>query len=205
MIDRQLTNSIPGAVILWLDPVCPFSWNTAGWLIAAADKAGFDIDLRLMSLATLNEGRVLPAPQQARMHDSRKLGRLMVALRSELGADAMAKAYFAFGHRYFDQSAALDDELIEHVLAAVGARRVSAAALTDASLDELVKESHWASQEALGEAGGSPLITIEGHTMFGPVLTSVPAPDATLAVFDAVSTLLLTPEFSQLQRPRNHA
>jgi hypothetical protein len=205
MIDRQLTNSIPGAVILWLDPVCPFSWNTAGWLIAAADKAGFDIDLRLMSLATLNEGRVLPAPQQARMHDSRKLGRLMVALRSELGADAMAKAYFAFGHRYFDQSAALDDELIEHVLAAVGARRVSAAALTDASLDELVKESHWASQEALGEAGGSPLITIEGHTMFGPVLTSVPAPDATLAVFDAVSTLLLTPEFSQLQRPRNQA
>jgi hypothetical protein len=69
----------------------------------------------------------------------------------------------------------------------------------------VVKESHWASQEALGEAGGSPLITIEGHTVFGPVLTSVPAPDATLAVFDAVSTLVLTSEFSQLQRPRNPA
>jgi hypothetical protein len=205
MSDRQLTDSIRSAVILWLDPVCPLSWNTARWLTAAADKAGFDIDWRLMSLATLNEGRELPPPQQARMHDSRKLGRLMVALRSELGADAMAKAYFAFGHRHFDQSAALDDELVEHVLAAVGARHVTADALTDASLDAVVKESHWASQEALGEAGGSPLITIEGHTVFGPVLTSVPAPDATLAVFDAVSTLVLTSEFSQLQRPRNPA
>ena len=50
-----------------------------------------------------------------------------------------------------------------------------------------------------------PLITIDGHTVFGPVLTTVPAPDKTLAVFDAVATLVLTPEFSQLHRPRNHA
>ena len=205
MTDRQLPNGIPGRVTLWLDPVCPFSWNTARWLAAAADKAGFDIDWRLMNLATLNEGRELPPPQQARMHDSRKIGRLMVALRGEVGADAMAKAYFAFGHRYFDQSAAVDYELVEYVVAAVGARQVTAAALADASLDAAVLESHRASQEALEEAGGSPLITIDGHTVFGPVLTTVPAPDKTLAVFDAVATLVLTPEFSQLHRPRNHA
>jgi 2-hydroxychromene-2-carboxylate isomerase len=204
-IERELPEAIPGTVILWLDPVCPFSWNTARWLTAAADKVGFDIEWRLMNLATLNEGRELPPPQQARMHDSRKVGRLMVALRDELGADAMAKAYFAFGHRYFDQSALLDDELVGHVTAAVGAKHVTAAALADASLDAAVKDSHRASQEALGEAGGSPLITIDGHTVFGPVFTSVPAPDATLAVLDAVATLVRTPQFSQLQRPRDHA
>jgi hypothetical protein len=205
MTDGQLPDGIPGMITLWLDPVCPFSWNTARWLAAAADKAGFVIDWRLMSLATLNEGRELPPPQQARMHDSRQVGRLMVALRGERGADAMAEAYFAFGHRYFDQSAALDDELVGHVAAAVGARHVTAAALADASLDAAVLGSHRASQEALGETGGSPLITIDGHTMFGPVLTSVPAPHATLAVFDAVATLVLTTQFSQLQRPRTHA
>jgi hypothetical protein len=129
----------------------------------------------------------------------------MVALRGELGADAMAKAYFAFGHRFFDQSAALDDELVGQVTAAVGARHVTVAALTDASLDAAVRESHEASQEALGETSGSPLITIDDHTMFGPVLTAVPAPDATQAVLDAVATLIRTPQFSQLQRPRNHA
>jgi hypothetical protein len=99
----------------------------------------------------------------------------------------------------------LTDELVGHVTAAVGAKHVTAAALADARLDAAVKESHRASQEALGETGGSPLITIDGHTMFGPVLTSVPAPHATLAVFDAVATLVLTTQFSQLQRPRTHA
>ncbi len=202
---QELPEAIPSTVTLWLDPVCPFSWNTARWLRAAADKAGFDIEWRLMSLATLNEGRELPPTQQVRMRDSRKVGRLMVALRGELGAEAMAKAYFAFGHRYFDQSAVLDDELVGHVTAAVGAKHVTAAALEDASLDAEVGESHRASQEALGETAGSPLITIDGHTMFGPVLTAVPAPDATLAVLDAVATLVRTPQFSQLERPRNHA
>jgi hypothetical protein len=205
MTDRQLPDGIPSRVTLWLDPVCPFSWNTARWLAAAADKAGFDIDWRLMNLATLNEGRELPPPQQARMHDSRKIGRLMVALRGELGASAIAKAYFAFGHRYFDDSAAVDSELVQHVAGVVGARQVTAAALADASLDPAVLESHRASQKALGETGGSPLITIDGHTVFGPVLTTVPAPDKTLAVFDAVAALVLTPQFSQLHRPRNHA
>ncbi len=205
MTDRKLPDSTPGALTLWLDPVCPFSWNTARWLSSAADKTGFTIDWRLMSLATLNEGRELPEPQQARMHDSRRVGRLMVALRDELGAEAIEKAYFAFGHRYFDESAAIDDGLVDHVIAAAGAQHVTAAALSNASLDGAVKDSHQASQEALGEATGSPLITIDGHTVFGPVLTSVPSPDKTSAIFDAVVTLVRTSEFTQLERPRAHS
>lgn len=205
MTDRQPPQTAPDTLTLWLDPVCPFSWNTARWLATAAEQAGFNIEWRLMSLATLNAGRELPEPQQARMHDSRQVGRLMVALRDELGADAIAKAYFAFGHRYFDESAALDDDLVKHVLAAAGAHNVTAAALSDASLDGAVEDSHQASQDALGEATGSPLITIDGHTIFGPVLTSVPASDKTSTLFEAVATLVRTAEFTQLERPRTHS
>ncbi|BBX47264.1 hypothetical protein GCM10009641_14630 [Mycobacterium cookii] len=193
------------AVTLWLDPVCPFSWNTARWLTAAAEKVGFDIELRLMNLAILNEGRQLPPPQQARMDDSQKVGRLMAALRDEVGMVALAKAYFAFGELYFDRSAAIDDDLVDQVVKAVGARRTTAAALADASLDAAVRQAHQLSQNALGDIGGSPLITIGGRTIFGPVFSSVPDPDRTLTVFDAVTTLVLTPQFSQLQRPRTHA
>lgn len=204
MIDRQPPEAVSDALTLWLDPVCPFSWNTARWLSSAAEQAGLDLEWRLMSLAILNAGRELPEPQQARMRDSRQVGRLMVALRDELGADAIAKAYFAFGHRYFDESAALDDDLVKHVLAAAGAHNVTAAALSDASLDVAVEASHQASQDALGEATGSPLITIDGHTVFGPVLTSVPAADKTSMIFEAVATLVRTAEFTQLERPRTH-
>lgn len=205
MTDLQPSNSTSSTLIIWLDPVCPFSWNTARWLSSAAASAGLTIDWRLMSLAVLNEGRDLPEPQQAKMHDSRQVGRLMVALRDELGDDAIAKAYFAFGRRYFDESAAVDNDLVDHVVAAAEAKTVTAAALSDTSLDAAVKTSHQASQEALGEPSGSPLITIDGHTVFGPVLTAVPASEATSAILEAVVTLVRTSEFSQLERPRAHA
>lgn len=139
------------------------------------------------------------------MNDSRQVGRLMAALRSELGASGLATAYFAFGEKYFDQSAALDAELVEHVLGAAGARETTSAALSDKVLDAAVLQSHQASQQALGDTGGSPMLEIDGHTFFGPVLTSVPDADAALTLFEAVAALAITPEFSQLQRPRTHA
>ncbi len=69
--------STGATVTIWLDPVCPFSWNTARWLKAVADKTGVVVDWRLMSLSVLNEGREMPPKQQARMHDSERIGRLM--------------------------------------------------------------------------------------------------------------------------------
>ena len=200
IVDRSDTQ-----VTLWLDPVCPFSWNTARWLAEVADKAGFDIDWRLMNLAILNEGRELPPPQRARMNDSRLVGRLMAALRRELGSSGLAAAYFAFGEMYFDQSAPLDAELVKYVLHVAGARDTTPATLSDSSFDAVVLQSHQSSQEALGETGGSPMLGIDGRTFFGPVLTSVPEADAALTLFDAVAALAMTPEFSQLQRPRTLA
>lgn len=191
-------------VTLWLDPVCPFSWNTARWLRAAADKAGFALEIRPMNLAVLNEGRELPPPQQARMNDSRTVGRLMAALGDELGADAFSDAYFAFGQLYFDHSAPVDDDLATSLLRSAGASRTTAAAMTDQSWDSVVRVAHEASQSALGDIGGSPLVTIGGHTVFGPVLSAPPEPDRTVAVFDALVTLVATPQFHQLHRPRTH-
>jgi|GEM_PF-5526353 len=107
-------------VTLWLDPVCPFSWNTARWLRAVAEKAGLAVDWRLMSLAVLNEGCELPQAQQARMRDSQQVGRLMTAIAREQGTAGWVAAYFAFGERYFDRSEALDANLVAHVLMTSG-------------------------------------------------------------------------------------
>lgn len=191
-------------VTLWLDPVCPFSWNTARWLTAAAEQAGFEIDWQFMNLAVLNSGRELAPPLQARMNDSRQIGRLMTALSNELGPGIARRAYIAFAQQYFDYSTAVDEELVAHIAQVVGSRHVSAAALNDASLDGAVAESHQRSQDALGETGGSPLLSIDGNTVFGPVFTAVPADHETMVVFDAVTALIHTPQFSQLQRPRTH-
>ena len=192
-------------VTLWLDPVCPFSWNTARWIRAVAEKTGMSVDWQLMSLAVLNEGRELPPPQQARMRDSRKVGRLMAAIAREKGDDGWVAAYFAFGERYIDRSEPLDDGLVAHLLTTVGVRDTTAEAVSDESLDESVRRGHQAAQDALGETGGSPILQIDGHAFFGPVLSAVPDEKDSVALFDAIATLAAVPQFAQLQRPRDAA
>ncbi|BCZ21500.1 DsbA family protein [Mycobacterium senriense] len=199
------TDRTAPTVTLWLDPVCPFSWNTARWLRAVAQATGLSIDWRLMSLAVLNEGRELPPAQQARMRDSRQIGRLMAAVMREHGAAGWTAAYFAFGERYFDRSEPVSADLVAQVLMAAGARGATAAAVSDASFDDLIRTQHEAGQQALGETGGSPILRIGEHTLFGPVLTALPDAHAATAVFDAVATLAATPQFAQLQRPRTAA
>jgi hypothetical protein len=200
--DAVQPDSSTAELTIWFDPVCPLSWNTARWLNAAAGKLSFDIDWQLMNLAILNEGRELPPAQQARMNDSRRVGRLMASIHREKGPQGLGDAYFAFGERYFDHAASVDDQLVEHVLTTVAARGMSVAVLTDASLDELVQSSHQAGQDALGETGGSPILRIGGNTLFGPVLTAMPPVDVAAALFDAITTLAETAQFAQLQRPR---
>lgn len=189
-------------VTIWLDPVCPYSWNTAQWLKAVADKRGLDIDWQLANLAVLNHGREMPVQQHDRMRDSELVGRLMIAIRAKHGNAGLAAAYFAFAQRYFDQSAAIDDDLVARVLDAAGAYDIAGSVLADSSLDELVAQSHQAGQEALGETAGSPIVRIDGQAFFGPVLTAPPAPDAVETLFDAITTLGAVPQFAQLQRPR---
>ena len=191
------------SVTMWFDPVCPFSWNTSRWLVKASVAVGFDIDWQLANLAILNEGRELAPQQQTRMADSRRIGRLMAAIRRDAGTAGLSAAYFTFGEHYFDDApGVVDDDLIAEVLSSAHAGEVSAAAMTDASLDELVAKSHAAGQAALGETGGSPIVSVDGHAFFGPVLTSVPTDDQTVPLFTALATLATTSSFTQLQRPR---
>jgi hypothetical protein len=125
-------------VTIWLDPVCPFSWNTARWLKAVADKTGLAIEWRLMSLAVLNEGREMPPQQQSRMRDSERIGRLMAAIRDQHGNEGLATAYFAFAERYLDQSEPVDDQLVAQVLGAVKSWDVTTDVLSDSSWDERI-------------------------------------------------------------------
>ncbi|MUM19332.1 hypothetical protein FZI91_08515 [Mycobacterium sp. CBMA271] len=191
-----------GRVKVWLDPVCPFSWNTARWLDTVAGQSGLSVDWQLMNLAVLNEGRELPPAQRARMDDSRRVGRLMASIHRELGQKALHDAYFVFGELYFDNSIPVGADLVEQVLAAVAPLRTSIESLSDTSLDTLVRSTHEAGQRALGDVGGSPLLQVEERTFFGPVLTALPDRAGAHALFDAVIALARVPEFTQLQRPR---
>lgn len=204
MADQHAVGDNPTAVTLWLDPVCPFTWNTARWLTSAAAAGRAEISWRLLNLAVLNEGREMPSHLQQRMRDSRSIGRLMSAIRRDLGEDAMVAAYFTFGGRHFDEGVPVNDDLVKEVLTAAGASGLTPDVVDDAALDVLVAQSHQAGQDAYGAVGGSPMLTIGGHTFFGPVFAELPATAAAPETFTALATLAAVPQFSQLERPRNH-
>lgn len=73
--------------------------------------------------------------------------------------------------------------------------------LGEAKHDEAVRRAHTASQDALGDEAGSPIIAIDGRAFFGPVLTGVPDPDDRVVLLDAVGSAAGVPEFAVLQRP----
>ncbi|EFV13908.1 hypothetical protein [Segniliparus rugosus] len=189
-------------ITLWLDPVCPYSWTTARWLRSVADKEGFVPRWELMSLAVLNEGRELPPPQAERMRASRSVGRLFASLARTLDDDGMWSAYAAFGEAFFERGAPFDDRLVGEVLRACAATGSHEQSPSDETLDAAVRASHERGQRALGDSGGSPIVSIGGTAFFGPVLTSLPGQAAGPELFLALKALAAIPEFSQLQRPR---
>lgn len=44
-------------VDFWLDPACPLTRNTAGWIVSVARQLPVDVRWRVRSLSVLNEHR----------------------------------------------------------------------------------------------------------------------------------------------------
>lgn len=189
------------SVELYLDPICPFAWVTSRWLLAAAADTGREVTLRQMSLAVLNENREMDPAQQAKMGRSRRIGRMFAAAVATGEPGAFTELYDALGTQIHAGGRELTDSVVNEALASCGADPKLADALDDPSWDDAVRTSHHCSQDLLGGEGGSPILVVGDVGFFGPVLTSLPDPDAGTALLDAVVTAASTPGFAVLQRP----
>lgn len=188
-------------VDLYLDPVCPFSWVTAHWLLDAAQSTQTPVTLRQMSLAVLNEGQDADPKEQAMMERSTRLGRLFAAAVDARGPDAFAGLYESVGRRLHVRGEDLTGPAIRAALAENGLEERLADALDDSGFDEAVRRAHRASQDALGDEAGSPIIAIDGRAFSGPVLTRSPDAKDGVRLLEAVLTMAAVPEFAALQRP----
>ena len=48
-------------VTFYFGPVCPWTWATSRWLLAAAEQRGFGVRWRTFSLGVMNKDQPLPA------------------------------------------------------------------------------------------------------------------------------------------------
>ncbi|MGB8388027.1 DsbA family protein [Mycobacterium sp.] len=188
-------------VDLYLDPICPFSWVAWRWLADAAHITHTPVTLRQMSLAVLNEGKDLNENQQRMMDRSRRLGRLFAAVATEHGPDAFAHLYDSVGTRMHVRREEVTPDVIREVLVENRLEESFAAALDDSEFDRVVRQAHQTSQDVLGGSAGSPIIAVDGHAFFGPVMTRIPTKDDGVRLLEAVLTAASIPEFAVLQRP----
>lgn len=188
-------------VDFYFDPVCPFAWAASRWLVDAAEGSDTQVTFRQMSLAVLNEGEDMDAEHQRMMERSRRLGRLFAAVAGKHGPDAIGRLYDALGTRIHVRHDQITAYAIKAALSECGLDESLSDALDDTTFDDEVKRAHQASQDVLGDTGGSPITAVDGRGFFGPVLTGIPSHEDGVRLLDAVLTATRVPEFSALQRP----
>ena len=203
-------------VTLWFDPICPFTWRTSRWIRSMAGKRGLTVEWRLLSLATLNEGKDTPEQFRDGMARGWRAARLLAAADLRHGQEAMARLYTEIGTRIHGcvgpgpldghptERRTLDTEVLSESLAAAGLPAELIEAADDTTLDDAVRDSHAAGQARVGTESGSPIVAFgDGPGFFGPVVVPVPDGESAEKLFDAVRLLSAVPEFSEIKRSRN--
>ncbi|TCP40775.1 hypothetical protein EV191_12825 [Tamaricihabitans halophyticus] len=185
-------------VVLYADPVCPFAWLAYRWL-ADCLPDGQQPELRQMSLAVLNDGRQVDPAHRRRIEDSRRVGRVRAAIDVPQAATAF---HVSLARSIHERNRSVDAELLRAALAEADLPHELADTADSSEQDAAVRVAHQASQDALSEPGGSPILSIDGHAFFGPVLTELPTPAQGRALFDALSTVAAVPSFAEIRRPR---
>ncbi|UYM03810.1 mycothiol-dependent nitroreductase Rv2466c family protein [Solicola gregarius] len=190
-------------VTMYFDPSCPFAWITSRWLLEVERQRSIELELRIMSLSVLNEHRELEA--WYREFNDRAWGpaRVFAAVSERHDAGVSRELYTAFGRRWHVERSRDVDAALAAALAETDLPGELAAAAHDSSLDAVVRKRHAEGQDAVGEEAGTPVVVLDGHAFFGPVLTGIPRGDDALAMFDGLRTLIASPHFSELKRHRD--
>ncbi|MEV5574038.1 disulfide bond formation protein DsbA [Spirillospora sp. NPDC052269] len=189
-------------VDFWFDPLCPWAWITSRWIHEVAEHRDLDVRWHVMSLSVLNEDK--DVPQQYKDMIDRGWGPVRIAIAAEerYGSEAVGRLYTELGTRRHNEGREWSPELFREALAAAGLDPELASAAEDASLDPAVRASHKDGIDRVGQEVGTPVIEIDGHAFFGPVVTPIPRGEQALTLFDGVLAVASVDGFYELKRTR---
>jgi 2-hydroxychromene-2-carboxylate isomerase len=181
-------------VDFWFDPVCPWAWITSRWMLEVEQVRPVEVRWHVMSLAALND---LPA-------DSWVWGpaRVCMAAEERYGAKALLPLYTALGERYHQQKAEKNRATVLDALDAAGLSADLADAMDTDAYDDALRASHELAMEKVGHEVGTPVIAVDGHAFFGPVVSPTPRGEAAARLWDGVRLVAGTPGFFELKRSR---
>lgn len=199
------------AVTVYFDVTCPFAWITSRWIVEVQKVRDIDVTWAPMSLAVLNENRdELPEHYKKLMEAAWIPARVFAAVATE-HPDRVGELYTVLGTKFHTEHRASREnpeqnlQLVAEALAEVGldAHYLDAARAGEWTAE--LRTFHATAMESVGNDVGTPVITVDGTSFFGPVLTRIPRGEIAGEIFDGAVKLARYPHFFELKRSRTEA
>jgi len=193
----------PTQVDFWFDPLCPWAWITSRWMHEVEKVRPVVTRWHVMSLAELNSTKDdISAEYKERLKHAWGPVRVCTAAAQKFGEDVLGPLYTAIGTRFHDQQAERNRATIEAALAEAGLPAELAAAMESTEYDEALRISHRDGMDRVGYDVGTPVISVEGASFFGPVVSPIPRGDDAARLWDGVLLVAGTDGFFELKRSR---
>jgi len=190
-------------VDFWFDPICPWAWIASRWLHEVAALRPVHPRWHVMSLSVLNEGKPdLPEQYKELLATGWGPVRVCIAAEQKSGPEVLGPLYTALGTRIHHEKAGYGRETIEAALAEAGLPTDLAGAADSTEFDDALRASHADGMDRVGYEVGTPVISVKGTSVFGPVVSPIPRGEAAAKLWDGVLAIAETDGFFELKRSR---
>ena len=198
-----MTEQEPTRVDFWFDPICPWAWIASRWIHEVAKVRPVTPVWHVMSLSVLNSDK---DDLSDRYRELLRTGwgpvRICVAAAQQYGPEVLGPLYTALGTRFHNQKLPRDRATYEAALAEAGLPTELADAAESTEYDEALRASHKEGIERVGYDVGTPIISVDGTSIFGPVVSPIPRGEAAAKLWDGVLLIAGTDGFFELKRSR---
>jgi protein-disulfide isomerase-like protein with CxxC motif len=198
-----MTEQEPTRVDFWFDPICPWAWITSRWMLEVQQVRPVQLVWHVMSLAVLNGDKEdMPDRYRELMQSAWGPVRVLIAAEQAHGPEVLGPLYTALGTRFHLDKAPRDRETITAALAEAGLPASLADAMDSTEYDDAVRASHAEGIDRVGYEVGTPVISVNGASVFGPVISPIPRGEAAGKLWDGVQLVMATDGFFELKRSR---
>jgi protein-disulfide isomerase-like protein with CxxC motif len=188
----------------WFDPLCPWAWITSRWIINASEVRPIEVKWHVMSLAYLNASKEdLSDEYRELLAQAWGPVRVCIAAEQAFGPDVLGPLYTALGSRFHLEQKPKDRATIEEALVEAGLPTNLAGAADSEEYDDALKKSHHEGMDQVGFEVGTPVISVNGAALFGPVITPAPKGEDAGVLWDGILAVTGTPGFFELKRSRD--
>ncbi len=198
-----MTEQAPTQVDFWFDPLCPWAWITSRWMLEVEKVRPVAVQWHVMSLAVLNENKDdLSDGYKELMKQAWGPVRVCVAAEQKFGEQFVGPLYTAIGNRLHNEKSERDRGTMEAALVEAGLPADLADAMDSTEYDEAVRASHAEGIDRVGYEVGTPVISVNGASIFGPVVSPIPRGEDAARLWDGVMLVTGTDGFFELKRSR---